>query len=188
MGNRPESESGPIAHGPSPAVTLKQIRIYVASSWKNVHQPSIVELLRRGGHIVYDFKAPADVDAGFHWREIDPNWKSWTPEAYAKALESPLAERGYLSDMTALENADLCVLLMPSGRSAAMEYGYWRGRMQRHGILHIPAGEPFEPELMFKGATITSHVVDLLEAVDVKKAELEKLYEGSRRRAEDIGQ
>jgi len=165
-----------------------KIRIYVASSWKNSYQPSVVELLRQCGHEVYDFKAPATGDAGFHWREIDPNWQSWTPEAYGEALDSPLAERGYMADMTALENSDLCVLLMPSGRSAAYEYGYWRGRMQRHGILHIPAGEHFEPELMFKGATITSHVVDLLKAVGAKKAELEQSYEISRRRSEDIGE
>jgi hypothetical protein len=165
-----------------------KIRIYVASSWRNTYQPSIVELLRQDGHEVYDFKAPLPGDDGFHWSEIDPNWKSWTPEAYASALESPLAERGFLSDMTALENADLCVLVMPSGRSASFEYGYWRGRMQRHGILHIPSGEPFEPELMFKGATITSHVVDLLKAVNAKKAELERAYEHQKLRSEDVGQ
>ena len=165
-----------------------KIRIYVASSWRNTYQPSIVELLRQDGHEVYDFKAPLPGDDGFHWSEIDPNWKSWTPEAYAEALESPLADRGFMSDMTALENADLCVLVMPSGKSASFEYGYWRGRMQRHGILHIPAGETFEPELMFKGATITSHVVDLLKAVGAKKAELVQAYEVDRRRATDVGQ
>lgn len=165
-----------------------KIRIYVASSWKNTYQPSIVELLRQDDHEVYDFKAPLPGDDGFHWSEIDPNWRSWTPEAYGKALDSPQAERGFMSDMTALENADLCVLVMPSGKSAAWEYGYWRGRMQRHGILHIPAGEPFEPELMFKGATVTSHVVDLLKAVAAKKAELEQAYEINRRRSTDIGQ
>jgi hypothetical protein len=154
-----------------------KIRIYVASSWKNIYQPEVVELLRHDGHEVYDFKAPVPGDGGFHWREIDPNWKSWTPEAYARALESPLASRCYQHDMTALENADLVVLLMPSGRSSAWEYGYWRGKTQRHGILHVPAGEPFDPELMFKGATITSNPLDLITAAHRKKVELEKMYQ-----------
>jgi hypothetical protein len=153
-----------------------KIKVYVASSWRNTYQPTVVKMLRDEGHEVYDFKQPAPGDDGFHWREIDPNWKSWTPEAYAEGLRSPIAERGFMSDMRALENADLCVLLMPSGRSAAWEYGYWRGRSQRHGVLHIPTGETFEPELMFRGATITSHFDGLRMAVRDKKSELEALY------------
>lgn len=153
-----------------------KIRIYVASSWRNVYQPEIVKILREDGHDVYDFKAPVPGDEGFHWREIDPNWKSWTPEQYAKALESPLASRGFQHDMTALENADLVVLVMPSGRSAAWEYGHWRGRTQRQGVLHIPAGEPFEPELMFRGAAITSNIDDMRRAVFAKQRELEEMY------------
>lgn len=153
-----------------------KIKIYVASSWRNVYQPEIVDWLRHDGHEVYDFKAPVLGDNGFHWREIDPNWKSWTPEQYAKVLESPLAEKGFRSDMTALENADLCVLVMPSGRSAAMEYGYWRGRTERHGVLHIPEREAFEPELMFKGAEITWTMDSLRKAVRIKKMEIEELY------------
>ena len=153
-----------------------KIKIYVASSWRNVYQPEIIQILRADGDEVYDFKQPVPGDDGFHWREIDPNWKAWTPEAYARGLESPLAEKGYRADMTALENADLCVLVMPSGRSAAWEYGHWRGRTERHGVLHIPEGEPFEPELMFKGATITWTVDGLIRAVRAKKVELEELY------------
>jgi hypothetical protein len=153
-----------------------KIKIYVASSWRNIYQQEIVKILRSDDHEVYDFRVPIPGDDGFHWSEIDPNWKSWTPEAYAKALESPIAERGFRTDMTALENADLCVLVLPSGKSASWEYGYWRGRTRRHGVLHIPAGEVFEPELMFKGAAITSNLSDLLRTVRVKKTELEEAF------------
>jgi|SRR5579872_798870 len=162
-----------------------KIRIYVASSWRNTYQSTVVGLLRSDGHEVYDFKDPGPGN-DFHWRDVDPNWKSWTPEAYAKALDSAPAERGFLSDMTALENADLCVLLMPSGRSAAFEYGHWRGRTGRHGILHIPAGESFEPELMFKGATITSALSDLLRATRIKVRELEEAYERNKQHQKTV--
>ena len=37
-------------------------KIYVASSWHNGHQPSIVNALRRAGHNVFYFHNPA---AGF---------------------------------------------------------------------------------------------------------------------------
>ena len=33
-------------------------KLYVASSWRNVPQPMMVEALRRFGHQVYDFRHP----------------------------------------------------------------------------------------------------------------------------------
>ena len=33
-------------------------RIYISSSWKNEHQPKLVEQLRKQGHKVYDFRHP----------------------------------------------------------------------------------------------------------------------------------
>ena len=43
-------------------------QIYVASSWRNQLQETVVHLLRSRGHYVYDFKHPDDtVDRGFHW-------------------------------------------------------------------------------------------------------------------------
>jgi len=49
--------------------------IYVASSWRNTHQPSVVAALREAGHDVYDFRNPRPGDHGFHWSMIDPDWK-----------------------------------------------------------------------------------------------------------------
>lgn len=36
------------------------MRIYVASSWRNTHQPEVVAKLRELGHEVYDFREPED--------------------------------------------------------------------------------------------------------------------------------
>lgn len=36
-------------------------RIYLASSWRNEHQPRILALLRDAGHEVYDFRHPQAV-------------------------------------------------------------------------------------------------------------------------------
>ena len=35
------------------------MKIYVASSWRNQHQPEIVTMLRANGFKVYDFRKPA---------------------------------------------------------------------------------------------------------------------------------
>ena len=130
------------------------MKIYVASSWRNLHQPRIVDLLRKAGHEVYDFKRPAPGDAGFHWSDIDLNWKAWTVSQYAKGLEHPLAVSGHGSDMRALQDSNLCILLLPSGRSASFEYGWWCAHNVATGLVHMP--DAVEPELMYRGSLFSS--------------------------------
>lgn len=139
------------------------MKIYVASSWRNKYQPEVVVALRGAGHEVYDFRNPEPGEDGFRWSEIDPDWQKWTVDQYAQALNHPIAVHGYHLDMNAVLSADLCVLVLPSGRSASFEYGYHCGLSGRHGIVHMP--EMCEPELMYSGATFTDTIPRLLEAV-----------------------
>lgn len=122
------------------------MKIYVASSWRNQAQPTVVEALRQAGHEVYDFKNPRDGDNGFHWHEIDPDWHHWTPARYRDCLEHPIAEAGYRSDFEAMEWADVFVGVQPFGRSASMEMGWAAGQGKRT-LLLLDHGEP---ELMVK--------------------------------------
>lgn len=110
------------------------MKIYVASSWRNVWQPGVVRLLRAARHEVYDFKNPPDA-TGFRWSELDVNWKHWTPAQYAKALDSELAEKGFASDMTALTTCHACVLVLPSGTSSHLELGWAAGAGKKTVIL-----------------------------------------------------
>ena len=120
-------------------------KVYVASSWRNGFQPEVVARLRGGGHEVYDFRNPPH-EEGFSWSEIDSNWLNWTADEYRKALyKNPRCAQGYMSDLRAMEWADICVLVLPSGRSAHLEGGYMKGRGKRLIIL-TQDGE--EPELM----------------------------------------
>lgn len=125
------------------------MKIYVASSWRNEFQQLIVETLRDLGHEVYDFKNPnkRGLDTGFHWSEIDENWKSWSPEEYIHALDHPIAHRGFLSDFNAMKWADCCVLVLPCGRSAHTEAGYMKGQ-GKPTYVFMPIAQ--EPELMYK--------------------------------------
>lgn len=127
------------------------MKIYVASSWQNSHQPAVVTILRGMGHQVYDFRNPEPGNTGFHWSEIDPDWESWSPIQYRSALNHPLAERGHASDMAALESCEACLLVLPSGRSASWEFGYACGKGKR-GAVFMP--EPCAPELMYRGYEI----------------------------------
>ena len=121
-------------------------RIYVASSWRNEHQPKVVAELREDGHEVYDFRNPRKEDSGFAWSDIDPLWQNWTPEVYRDRLNHPIAHAGYLSDFDAMRWADVFVGVMPFGRSASLEMGWAAG----HGKSTILLLEDGEPELMVK--------------------------------------
>jgi hypothetical protein len=122
------------------------MRIYVASSWRNLSQPTVVTALRQAGYEVYDFRHPASGDDGFHWSEIDPAWDVWTPAQYRDACQHPLAQVGFAQDKLALQMADVTVLVLPCGRSSHLELGYAAGVGQRTAVL---MQEPCEAELMY---------------------------------------
>ena len=128
------------------------MNIYVASSWRNEYQPTIVVDLREHGFEVYDFRNPAPGDTGFQWSEVDPKWKLWEkcPERFVKALQDPIAKDGFKKDIAAMYSADVFVLAMPCGRSAHLELGWAIGREIPSFILLPP--DCGEPELMYSMA------------------------------------
>lgn len=151
------------------------MKIYVASSWRNEQQPAVVKRLMAEGHEVYDFRNPGpcarcegrglvelqpthsstcpDCNGsgrtdGFGWRQLDPNWESWSPEKFREMLDHPIAEAGFDLDFDAMQEADACVLVMPCGRSAHLEAGWFIGQNKPTFILLADG----EPELMYKMA------------------------------------
>jgi len=123
-------------------------KIYVASSWQNLIQPRVVDALRLAGHLVYDFRNPQPGNPGFHWTAVDPAWQSWDGGKFRDALEHPEARRGFALDFQAMKWADTCVLVMPCGRSAHLEAGFFTGAGKALYILL----EDGEPELMYRMA------------------------------------
>lgn len=128
-------------------------KIYLASSWRNQHQPVLVGALREYGHQVYDFRNPDPWFGGFQWAQVGLPI-GHTAREYVHAITThPIAARGYMSDLRAMEWADTCVLLLPCGRSAHLEGGWFAGRGKRL-IIRTQDGE--EPELM---ALMANHIV-----------------------------
>lgn len=137
------------------------MKIYVASSWRNQHQPDVVTALRNANHDVYDFRNPP-ASTGFQWSELDPLWENWTAESYRENLQKPRAQEGFLSDFNAMKWADVCVLVLPCGRSAHLELG-WMAGQQKRTIILTRDGE--EPELM---ALLANHIcVNIEEVIEV---------------------
>lgn len=127
----------------------KRLRIYLASSWRNPHQPAVLAALRGAGHQVYDFRNPIPGDTGFSWRQISEKPpQQWTPDEYLAVLDHPIARRGFRLDMAALEECDTCVLVLPCGRSAHLELGYATGAGKRTFVLLDKTID--EPELMYR--------------------------------------
>lgn len=122
-------------------------KVYVASSWRNEHQESLVKELRLLGYEVYDFKHPNGGD-GFQWSKIDENWQGWSMEEYRKALETDYARFGFNRDFDAMKAADICVLCLPCGRSAHLEAGWMKGAGKKV-IAFVYPNDRIEPELMY---------------------------------------
>lgn len=130
-------------------------RIYVASSWRNHNQPVLVTVLREDGHEVYDFKNPRYGDNGFHWSDVgmptyDRATNSDVPAfEYLEGIKHPIAQAGFKSDFDAMKWADACILMLPCGRSAHLEAGWFVGNGRRTAILLEGNGAPVTPELMY---------------------------------------
>jgi len=143
------------------------IKIYVASSWRNEDQPKLVEMLRVRGYEVYDFKNPPN-RTGFGWSQTGVDAKANVHE-FLKALDTPIALAGYNSDYMAIRGCDVCILLLPSGRSAHLELGLAAG-LGKGTIVCIPEEKFDEPELMYLMAdAICTSLEDAVNAVEVVK-------------------
>lgn len=139
------------------------MKIYLASSWRNDRQPHVLAALRAAGNEVYDFRNPKPGQHGFAWSEIEPEWKEWDADSFIRALDDPIAHRGFGLDWEAMQWADAGVLLLPCGRSAHLEAGYFVGA--KKGLFVLLQGEN-EPELMYKMASgIYSSLPSLLGAI-----------------------
>lgn len=141
------------------------MRLYLASSWRNKRYPAVLRALRDAGHEVYDFRQSG---TAFHWRDIDPDWKTWSPEKLTAILKiNPSAQLGFRTDFNAMQRAEAMVLVDPCGRSAHLELGWAAGAGKPTAIL-LAGGD--EPELMYNLAgvlcTTVDQIIDWLSGLD----------------------
>lgn len=136
--------------------------IYVASSWRNKHQPEVVKKLRKWGFQVYDFHHPNGDDNGFDFSDIamGGDWQGWDLPQVLQALEYPAAIEGFNSNMMGMHKSNACVLVLPCGRSAHLEAGFMRGQGKR---VFIYAPEGWKTDLMYKMAMVSGNLEDAKE-------------------------
>ncbi len=130
-------------------------RIYISSSWKNEHQPKLVEQLRKKGHKVYDFRHPNGRNDRNVWEGVTASLNLST--AYQQTiltaddfdrmlLKKEVRER-FTEHFNAMNDADTCVLLLPCGRSSHVEAGYMAGAGKR--VFVLDTSTHVTPELMY---------------------------------------
>ena len=140
------------------------MKLYTASSWRNRRYDHVVSRIKENPAFeVYDFRNPPDRKAAFHWTAIDPNWLGWDAQKFRELIKHPIAKRGFDSDKGGMDWADVCVLILPSGKSSHLEAGYMAGQGKPLFIL-LDGGEP---ELTY------SLAAKLCVSVDELIAELE---------------
>lgn len=125
------------------------MKIYVASSWRNTYYESVCRFLRGRGHSVWDWRNPPTGGNGFRWQDAGVlNYKQGDAvnvDDWRDALNHPVAQAGFASDLAGMNWCDVGVLLHPCGRSAHLEAGWLAGRGKK---VHIIAPERIEPDLM----------------------------------------
>ena len=102
------------------------MKVYVASSWRNVIYPQVLEVLRQAGHDVYDFR---------HQGGADWNPAEMRSEELFGFLDHPRVNSIFKKDMDALVESDAVVCVLPCGRSAHLELGYGIGAGKRTVLL-----------------------------------------------------
>jgi hypothetical protein len=132
-------------------VAKRPMRVYVASSWRNSFQQSVVAAIRGIGMEVYDFRHPSEGDYGFSWSQCASKDDLLSPRRFRDVLSLAVPQAAFKKDMTALAGADVTVLVLPCGRSAHLELGWAAGHGQRTIVLF---DDPIsEPELMYLACT-----------------------------------
>ncbi len=155
------------------------LSIYVASSWRNERYPEVVAALRAAGHEVYDWRAEGQA---FAWSSIDPDWQRWTPQQFREQLSHPLAREGFARDAHGMWRSQVCVLLLPCGRSAHLEAGWFWGQ-ERHVLILLAEGQ--EPELMYRGPKVDGGGIYL--SLDELVADLGRIEAGAEPRCHRCG-
>lgn len=133
------------------------MKIYVASSWRNLYFDDVFACISQNFPHVYNFKAPG----GFHWKQVlGSDWEKVSLEEYKAGLEHPEAVSGFIKDEVALKTSKATVLILPCGRSAHLELGVAVG-LEQFTAIYTP--EPLEPELMYKFVDlITDDIEELI--------------------------
>lgn len=96
---------------------------------------------------------------------VSEDYMECTPAEYREQLQTnPLARQQFANDIEAMRSCDACVLVLPCGRSAHTEAGWFAGSGKKV-IAYLP--EKVEPELMYGLFTaVTTTIEETITALN----------------------
>ena len=121
--------------------------VYLIGSLRNSGIRQLATDIRSANFDVFDDWHAAGEKADDCWME----YERMRGRTYKQALEGYAAEHTYKYDLHHLISADICVLVLPAGKSSHLELGYFLG-MGRPGFIYMPI-EPERWDVMVKFAT-----------------------------------
>jgi len=137
-------------------------KIYLIGSLRNPAVPEIANKIRDLGFIVFDDWYAAGPEADDKWRD----YEKARGHSYKEALNGLAADHVYQFDLQHLNECDIAVLCLPTGKSGHLELGYVIGKGKKGYIL---LDNPERWDVMYKFAHGVFHNFKEL------KAELKKL-------------
>lgn len=130
--------------------------LYVASSWRNEYFEDVLDSLEQNGVPYFNFR-----NNGFDWAQVNSDFKDVSVEEFKDMLKHPYAVEGFHKDMSALQQCNACLLVMPCGRSAHLELGYCIG-WRKPCAIYIPKAVTVEAELMY--SMVGDNIFDSMQA------------------------
>lgn len=142
------------------------MKIYLIGSLRNPVIPHLAKEIReKTGQEVFDDWHYAGPDTDEWWMK-DEKVRGRT---FAEALEGKHAEDVFNFDKTNLDDSDVCILVLPAGKSSHIEFGYMRGCGKPGYVLFDKEPERFD--LMYKFATkVFFNKEDLFKWLQQKKS------------------
>lgn len=116
--------------------------IYLIGSLNNPNIVDIENKMHEAGLVTFAQWMCSGPDADQHWKEYGKR-RGWS---YMDTVKSSFVQTAFNFDFKHMQESDTCVLVMPAGKSAHCEFGWFVGTGRKAYILFD--GEPDRPDLM----------------------------------------
>ncbi len=150
------------------------MKIYMASSWKNIDMVrSIAQFFRDNGHEVDDFTDSSRGRYVFFFRDL-PGYENLNA---VTLFDHDQAVKAFIEDRKYIDWSEVVFLLLPSGKSAHLEAGYAAGSGKKLIIFQesYPTGEF---DVMYGFADLlTSDMNEVLKTLAIWDKSKMKFYE-----------
>lgn len=135
----------------------KKIKVYLIGSLRNPEVPKLAEKIRELGFEVFDDWYAAGPEADDKWRD----YEKARGHTYKEALKGFAADHVYKFDLKHLNECDIAVLHLPTGKSGHLELGYVIGKGK---IGYILLDNPERWDVMYLFGHEVFHSFEELEA------------------------